>query len=55
MQLKNTYKSTRFPTYNVPNSFRDFFQWGDKIKLCLSIFRALPIHYGKGQLIPEDF
>lgn len=40
---------------NVPNSFRDFFQWGVRMKLCLSIFGTLAIHYGKGQLIPKDF
>lgn len=55
MQLENIYKSTRFAMANVPNSFRDFFQWGVRMKLCLSIFGTLAIHYGKGQLIPKDF
>lgn len=25
------------------------------MKLCLSIFRTLSVHYRKGQLIPEEF
>lgn len=53
MQLENIYKSTRFAMAIVPNSFRDFFQWGVRMKLCLSILGTLAIHYWKGQLVPK--
>lgn len=54
MQLKNTYKSTRFPLHTVPNSFRDWFSGGESSWNCVyQSSERFQFIMGKGSLFQK--